>query len=331
MADAAFALSPISAQPASPTDADFQAISEAFMETTRGRWFLAEFARRNRNTDTAMVLDAVARIERSLAAQKEQQAQQAPPPAPEPSSELPEALAAVRTILAAARDSAEAALSDPSADLGLAPVRKCARVIREIAWGLRESGADGRICTLLESQVEAINSACDEASTARLREDVLQAFDHAAQRIAALADGPPSDEIAAPIADEALAPAPQVIETPVDVSDDDLFETAPPESVEAEFAPAIEPVAAQVPEMMEAAAVEAAVPSDVAETVAIMETEAEPVAVVAPEPTFEMPQPASLGATLLASGIVARPVAPRIDLLAPLRRMSLAERVAFFS
>ena len=52
MADAAFALSPISAQPASPTDADFQAISEAFMETTRGRWFLAEFARRNRNADT---------------------------------------------------------------------------------------------------------------------------------------------------------------------------------------------------------------------------------------------------------------------------------------
>ncbi len=114
MADAAFALSPISAQPASPTDADFQAISEAFMETTRGRWFLAEFARRNRNADTAMVLDAVARIESTLAAQKEQQAQQAPPPPPEPSTELPEALAAVKTILAAARDSADAVLSDSS-------------------------------------------------------------------------------------------------------------------------------------------------------------------------------------------------------------------------
>lgn len=327
MADAAFALSPISAQPASPTDADFQAISEAFMETTRGRWFLAEFARRNRNADTAMVLDAVARIERSLAAQKEQQAQQAPPPPPEPSTELPEALATVKTILAAARDSADAVLSDYSTDLGLGAARKCARVIREIAWGLRESGADGRICTLLESQVEAINAACDQVSAVRLQEGVLQAFDNAAQRIAALADEPPSDEIAAPTADEAAAPAPQVIETPADVSDDDLFETVAPESIEAE----IEPVAAQVPDEAEAAAVEAAVMSDAAEMAALMGTEAEPMMAAEPEPTFEIPQPASLGATLIASGIVVKPVAPRIDLLAPLRRMSLAERVAFFS
>jgi hypothetical protein len=332
MADAAFALSPISAQPASPTDADFQAISEAFMETTRGRWFLAEFARRNRNADTAMVLDAVARIERSLAAQKEQQAQPEPPPPPEPSSELPEALAAVKTILAAARGTADAVLSDPSADLGLGPARKCARVIREIAWGLRESGADGRICTLLESQVEAINAACDQVSVAGLREGVLQAFDHAAQQIAALTDGPPSEsnEMATPTADEAIAPAPQVIETPTDVSDDDLFETAAPENVEAEIAPEIEP-AAVVPDRTDAAAVEMLVTPDAAETAAIMETAAGPVATAVPEPAPETPQPASLGATLIANGIVAKPAGPRIDLLAPLRRMSLAERVAFFS
>jgi hypothetical protein len=327
MADAAFALSPISAQPTSPTDADFQAISEAFMETTRGRWFLAEFARRNRNADTAMVLDAVARIERSLAAQKEQQA---PSPPPEPSSELPEALAAVKTIFATARDSADAVLSNPGVDLGLGPARKCARVIREIAWGLRESGADGRICTLLEFQVEAINAACDQASAARLREDVLQAFDDAAQRIAALAGEPPSDEIVTPTADEAAAPAPQVIEARVDVSDDDLFETAASENFEAEVAPEIEPITAQASEMTEAAAVETAVTSDIAEMAAIMETETEPVATAMPEPTFEM-QPTSLGATLIANGIVAKPAAPRIDLLAPLRRMSLVERVAFFS
>jgi len=115
MADAAFALSPPHAQPASPTDADFQAFSEAFMETTRGRWFLAEFARRNRNADTAMVLDAVARIERSLAAQKVQQAQPEPPPRRSRQASCPEALAAVKTILAAARGTADAVLSDPSA------------------------------------------------------------------------------------------------------------------------------------------------------------------------------------------------------------------------
>src|SRR3954465_14628680 len=72
MADEAFALSPISARAAQPSDEDYAAISEAFMETSRGRWFLTEYAKRNRNADTRMVLDAVARIEQSLAAQKDE-------------------------------------------------------------------------------------------------------------------------------------------------------------------------------------------------------------------------------------------------------------------
>ena len=92
MADQAFALSPINARSASPTDADYDAIREAFMETARGRWFLGEYARRNRSADTAMVLDAVARIERSIAAQK------APP-----SDELSTALAAVKDVVADAK------------------------------------------------------------------------------------------------------------------------------------------------------------------------------------------------------------------------------------
>src|SRR4030088_661884 len=71
MADEAFALSPISARAAQPSEQDYDAISEAFMETTRGRWFLGEYAKRNRNADTRMVLDAVARIEESLAAQRQ--------------------------------------------------------------------------------------------------------------------------------------------------------------------------------------------------------------------------------------------------------------------
>src|SRR5207247_9212504 len=63
MAEEAFALSPISARAAQPSEEDYAAISEAFMETARGRWFLGEYAKRNRNADTSMVLDAVARIE----------------------------------------------------------------------------------------------------------------------------------------------------------------------------------------------------------------------------------------------------------------------------
>ena len=94
MADEAFALSPISARAAQPSEEDYDAISEAFMETSRGRWFLGEYAKRNRNADTRMVLDAVARIEEDLAAQKQ--------PEP-PDNGLAEALAAIRSAVEEAR------------------------------------------------------------------------------------------------------------------------------------------------------------------------------------------------------------------------------------
>jgi len=86
MADEAFALSPISARASQPREEDYEAIREAFMETSRGRWFLGEYARRNRNADTRMVLDAVTRIEENLAAQKQ----------PAPDNGLAEALVAAR-------------------------------------------------------------------------------------------------------------------------------------------------------------------------------------------------------------------------------------------
>src|SRR5579862_419601 len=102
MADEAFALSPISARATQPREEDYEAISAAFMETSRGRWFLTEYAKRNRNADTRMVLDAVARIEESLAAQKT--ASRDPL--------LDEALNSLRSALLDAREAAAAALGD---------------------------------------------------------------------------------------------------------------------------------------------------------------------------------------------------------------------------
>ena len=380
MSNEAFALSPISARAASPTDADFEAIREAFLETARGRWFLDEYTKRNRNADTAMVLEAVARIENSLAAQKEEQQRQAAaeqalreatlnePPAIEPAtSELPEAMAAVKAIVAAARESAVQALAGPVFEDALAPARKCARVIREIAWGLRESGADGRICFLLETQVDAINAACDHAATVGVRDDILRAFDQAASDIDALS--PSAAESQAAIASVAtvdavdLTPAPVsvLVPTPSDASserqmdslDTELFE-APAAVLENSF-PAVEPEAAAEedrPVEMAASAVapiEAAAPEmaqrETLQLEAAPEIASEPIVEMAPQmvvietaavatTTFEIDNvataQASLGASLIASGIVAKP-APRIDLLAPIRRMSQAEKVAFFS
>src|SRR3979490_1780073 len=120
MADEAFALSPISARATLPSEEDYDAISQAFMETSRGRWFLGEYAKRNRNADTRMVLDAVARIEERLAAQKQ----------PAPESGLKQALIAIGRAIDQAHASIPAAIDRRALEENLAPVRKGARIIR---------------------------------------------------------------------------------------------------------------------------------------------------------------------------------------------------------
>ncbi|MBL8905441.1 MAG: hypothetical protein JNM20_02075 [Rhizobiales bacterium] len=42
---------------------DYEEIERAVMESARGRWFLAEFAKRIRAQDTALILDAIHRLE----------------------------------------------------------------------------------------------------------------------------------------------------------------------------------------------------------------------------------------------------------------------------
>jgi hypothetical protein len=180
MADEVFALSPISARAALPSEQDYDAIREAFMETSRGRWFLGEYAKRNRNADTAMVLDAVARIEQAMAAQKQEQSR---------NDRLLEALAAVRGAVEEAAAKASTALTDLELDRKLAPIHKGARIIKEISWRWREIGADGRICDLIDSQLTAIEASCTEIAEADGSAALDTAFNLLRHKLDQLAEG----------------------------------------------------------------------------------------------------------------------------------------------
>ena len=378
MADEAFALSPISARAAQPSEQDYEAISEAFMETSRGRWFLGEYARRNRNADTRMVLDAVERIEQSLAAQRREEP---------PDNGLADALAAIKSALDEARGTAMAALDGLALEEHLAPVRKGARVIKEIAWRWREIGADGRICDLIDSQVAAIEGGCGQLSSTEARGALNAAFDLIERRIAGFGD---SD--AAEAAEEAVAsaaPSPAAAPEPMPASDPETPAEAIVATAEAVETTAAAPdEAAEVMEvtaeaadahdeaMLELVALEMAAPevSEIGDAAdpdpdeihavepqpaepVIVAREAEPIAAPEPrpvmqpslQPSFEGPveRPlvehspvessletsleASLGSTLIASGIVRKPSASVSDPLAPIRRMSQAEKIALFS
>jgi hypothetical protein len=52
------------------TNSDYDAIESALMESSRGRWFLSEYARRIRHTDTDLLLSAIYNSAAYLANQK---------------------------------------------------------------------------------------------------------------------------------------------------------------------------------------------------------------------------------------------------------------------
>ncbi|WP_213284773.1 hypothetical protein [Bradyrhizobium sp. sGM-13] len=435
MADEAFALSPISARAALPSEEDYAAIAEAFMETSRGRWFLTEYAKRNRNADTRMVLDAVARIEQSLTAQREetlqreanlqreeglsaQQAAEAVAAAAAAQERLTEALAAIRGAVEAAEESAVEALDSLALEQRLAPVRKGARVLREIAWRLREIGNDGRICDLIDSQVTVIEKGTEQFSSEEARAALRAAFAALQGRLVEFGD---EDQSPAPAAEpEAAAPSPaaekafaqealEAAETPfpsmaasaeaaLAAAEAALTEAETPLAAESATAPeasakdtsvqdatvqhaaaqdaaaqdnSVQNADAQAADAQDADAQDEAVldmiamemgapdpisDEEVAEAIAeqvrlaepakIVAEAPEPVATSSPPPVQQMVQPppppatapapvaaveVSLGSTLIASGILRKPVTPANDPLAPIRRMSQAEKIAFFS
>src|SRR5262245_25585185 len=53
------------------SEGEYEAIEAAVMETARGRWFLAEHARRNRHAETAMLLGAIEALGRIIEQEKE--------------------------------------------------------------------------------------------------------------------------------------------------------------------------------------------------------------------------------------------------------------------
>ncbi len=303
MADEAFALSPISARSASPTDADYDAISEAFMETARGRWFLGEYAKRNRNADTAMVLEAVTRLEQSLAESRAEAAATKPPADGGPAA-VEGILASVKMILEQTRASLVVALSEADIGPALSAFQRSARIIQEIAWGLRESGSDGRICTMLDTQVRAMTAACETFGAAEHRDAVLHAFDASLMQIGKLAVCDPAETSG---------------EIDLLQSDSGNCAVTTAES---------RPLETTIVATDEAATDAAAPPLDVEAVQTTIAIEAaEPPSSVAEE---KVPAP-SLGDSLIAHGIVTPEAHVKPDPLAPIRRMSQAQKIAFFS
>jgi hypothetical protein len=291
MADGSLAISPM--PPALPADADYDALCEALMASSRGRWFLEEYAKRNRNADTGLVLDAIARVEAVVRSEQAHQASQ---------GVRIELLEMARTIAQTRADVAEAKpehSDSPSAESGT-DVFAAAGRLQEVAWTMRERGLDMAMCDQIADLSTAILSASSLRANpndgrAQKLAEVLSSLERRIDAmLRAAVEPPPSDGSADRLATaqpelSAVALPAEATPQPVEPDEQPAAATAtlrPAEPDEQPAAATATPRPAELDEQPVAAT--AALPEAALTLPAAPEPEPEPVA-AEPEPASEQP------------------------------------------
>lgn len=162
-------------------EAEYRAIERALLESARGRWFLAEHGRRARRLDSALLEDALGRLQSSLRE----------PPAL--LGRLKAEMAQIADTVAAIRANAvakEASLASDVAPAGMPrQILNAAENIHEIAWDLQAQEIDADGCQSIArhaAEIYALSHA--QAATSRRAQATAAALDQLAARIAALAE-----------------------------------------------------------------------------------------------------------------------------------------------
>ncbi|KST58137.1 hypothetical protein AO398_22900 [Methylobacterium sp. GXS13] len=148
--------------------AEYEAIEATICLSERGRWFLSEYARRNRAALARMLLGAMRRLEHAVTTDRDQQT------VGQLHGNLVEMAAAISQTKAeiaaiSARDSEQTRLTQASLALdaivreterATSDILGSAEAIQEAAWVLRERGADAPTCDALDRHATAIYTAC---------------------------------------------------------------------------------------------------------------------------------------------------------------------------
>ncbi|MDX3806497.1 hypothetical protein ACXIUS_02205 [Bosea thiooxidans] len=158
------------------SQADYDAIEAAVMETSRGRWFMTEYAKRNRQADTLQLLTAIGRIERVVGLGVQETSRD---------TSLIEAAALIsdlRVDLERISGKTQERSSGLAAQIERAAgsILGATESIQEVAWNLRESGADTALCDRLDRHTAEASQAVG------LVDSVVQRIDKIADTIAML-------------------------------------------------------------------------------------------------------------------------------------------------
>jgi hypothetical protein len=185
--------------------------------------------------------------------------------------------------------------------------------------------ADAAEMTAEAADAQALDAQALDAQALDTQAPDTQADDaraaHAQAGYAQAGDMPASDSLDVDAQDDAVlrmvalemaAPDPSDIDLPADTADDEIHLVALP--------PADPVIAAQEPGPTALPALSLSLQTS-------LQPSLQPPLQASPEPSHEP----SLGSALIASGLLRKPNASHSDPLAPIRRMSQAEKIAFFS
>jgi chemotaxis regulatin CheY-phosphate phosphatase CheZ len=179
------------------TEADYEAIEAAVMETNRGRWFLAEYARRNRHADTNMLLAAIERIEATMRGERHMETVDR---IRFDLVDMANAIARAKAEIAAIKPDARQAgkFGEATEELdsivnateaATSEILAAAERIQEIAWTLREQSLDAEVCDLIDAKATEIYTACSfQDLTGQRSRKVIQALRYLEGRINAMID-----------------------------------------------------------------------------------------------------------------------------------------------
>lgn len=201
-------------EPSTPLlETDYEAIAAAVMETDRGRWFLQEYARRNRNADTQSVLTAINKLEKRIS-ENDTAPKQATSVAllSHDLIDLAGAISQVKKEVAelggqgndpdhfnSATVELEAIVEQTES--ATSEILEAAEKIQEVTWILREEGASETQCDIIDSKIVEVYTACSfQDLTGQRSNKVVQLVGYVERRIASMMNilGLSDDEISSP-------------------------------------------------------------------------------------------------------------------------------------
>ena len=185
----------LSSAPAVETEDEYRAIEAALLESARGRWFLAEHGRRARRLDSALLEDAIGRLQTSL--------RQPPALLDQLQGEIGDLKAHIEAMREELMSRTGVTSSAAEAGAPLAGMMlKATEQIHEIAWNLQANPFDPKGCEELARHAAQLYSMSqDQAAHSERTLAISNALAEATARADAmletirherLVDGPPS-------------------------------------------------------------------------------------------------------------------------------------------